>query len=440
MSCYSIAYGGDRHGFVAVPTSSLESETICSTSTASAGAKPRSRVPATAAPPRSVRAVTVHQQAVLRREAPPQPHPREHIKSTMRIQDGDKVNIPTHLGNAVDSLEYVVTVGMGTPAVPQVVVVDTGSDLSWVQCNPCDAGVCSPQKDPLFDPSHSSTYRPIPCGSDACNKLAADAYTNGCQKGEQCTFAIEYADGSNTRGVYSAETLTLAPGVAVKNFRFGCGRDQRQTGKFDGLLGLGRLPESLEEQYGSRGGGAFSYCVPAVDSKPGFLTLGVGKNPSGFAFTPMGKIPGQPTFYTVTLIGITVAGKKLDLPPSAFDRGMIVDSGTVITGLQTVPYMTLRLALLEAMAAYPLDPLGRLDTCFNFTGFKSVTVPKVTLTFSGGATIDLDVPNGILVEGCLAFMETGPGSPGFLGNVNQRTFEVLYDAGRSRMGFRAKAC
>ena len=351
----------------------------------------------------------------------------------------EKASIPTHLGSSVRSLEYVVTVSFGTPAVPRVVVIDTGSDLSWLQCKPCSPGECSQQKDPLFDPSHSSTYGSVDCGSAACKKLAADAYAAGsCANGKQCGFLISYADGTSTAGVYSKDKLTLAPGVVVNNFYFGCGHDKRAVqGLYDGLLGLGRLSESLAAQYG----GAVSYCLPAVSSKPGFLTLGAGKSPSGFQFTPMGRVPGQPTFATVTLAGITVGGKKLNLRPSAFQGGMIVDSGSVITGLQSTAYQALRAAFRSAMAAYPMVPNDHLDTCYNLAGHKNVVVPKIALTFSGGATINLDVPNGVLVNGCLAFADSGlDGTSGVLGNVNQRTFEVLFDTGSSKVGFRANAC
>ena len=119
----------------------------------------------------------------------------------------------------------------------------------------------------------------------------------------------------------------------------------------------------------------------------------------------------------------------------------MIDSGKVVTSLQSTAYRALRAAFRKAMAAYPLVPNVELDTCYNFTGYSSVTVPRVALTFSGGATIDLDVPNGILVKDCLAFRESGPDvGLGIIGNVNQRTLEVLYDAGRGIVGFRAGAC
>lgn len=367
--------------------------------------------------------------------------PRGMVEAFDR-EAGKKVSVPAHLGTSVSSLEYVVTVSFGTPAVRQVVVIDTGSDLSWLQCKPCSSRQCTPQKDPLFDPSHSSTYSAVPCVSAACKKLAADAYGSGCTNVKQCGFAISYADGTSTVGAYGKDKLTLAPGAIVQNFYFGCGHGNRAVPDlFDGLLGLGRLSESLGAQYG--GGGGFSYCLPAVNSKPGFLALGAGKSLSGFVFTPMGRVPGQPTFSTVMLAGITVGGKKLDLRPSAFSGGMIVDSGTVITGLQSTAYRALRSAFRKAMEAYRLVPHGDrgLDTCYNFTGHKNVVVPKIALTFSGGATTNLDVPNGILVNGCLAFADSGQdGSAGVLGNVNQRTFEVLFDTSTSKFGFRAKAC
>ena len=360
--------------------------------------------------------------------------------------DDAAVTVPTRLGGFVDSLEYMVTLGFGTPSVPQVLLMDTGSDVSWVQCAPCNSTECYPQKDPLFDPSKSSTYAPIACGADACNKLG-DHYRNGCTSGgTQCGYRVEYGDGSSTRGVYSNETITFAPGITVKDFHFGCGHDQRgPSDKFDGLLGLGGAPESLVVQTASVYGGAFSYCLPALNSEAGFLALGVrpsaATNTSAFVFTPMWHLPMDATSYMVNMTGISVGGKPLDIPRSAFRGGMLIDSGTIVTELPETAYNALNAALRKAFAAYPMVASEDFDTCYNFTGYSNVTVPRVALTFSGGATIDLDVPNGILVKDCLAFRESGPDvGLGIIGNVNQRTLEVLYDAGHGKVGFRAGAC
>ncbi|GJN28930.1 hypothetical protein PR202_gb17105 [Eleusine coracana subsp. coracana] len=455
-SYYSTAHGGDKHGFVVVPTSSFEPEALCSTA----------RVTRKEQNGATVLAPLVHRHGpcvpssqsstnkpslaeTLRRSRAR----ADYIVSRASSRGSSNVSVPTYLGTSVDSLEYGVTLGIGTPAVSQFVLIDTGSDLSWVQCQPCNSTKCYKQKDPLFDPRKSTTYAPIPCHTDVCRRLTVDRYGAGCTDGgAHCGYFIQYGDGSRTNGVYSHETLTLGPGVAVTNFRFGCGYDQRQTtDKFDGILGLGGAPESLPVQTASIYGGAFSYCLPPVKSKPGFLALG-GPKPSntaahgpGFVFTPMGRAMGRVddelTSYVVRLTGISVGGIPLDVPASAFRGGMIIDSGQIVTRLQTTQYNALQAAFRKAMAAYPRLHNGDLDTCYNFTGYGNVTVPRIALTFAGGATVDLDVPHGVLLNNCLAFEESGPDiGLGMIGNVNTRTLEVLYDVGRSQLGFRSGAC
>ncbi|XP_039788857.1 protein ASPARTIC PROTEASE IN GUARD CELL 1-like [Panicum virgatum] len=49
------------------------------------------------------------------------------------------------------------------------VIVDTASELTWVQCVPCDS--CHDQQEPLFDPSSSPSYAAVPCDSPSCDAL-----------------------------------------------------------------------------------------------------------------------------------------------------------------------------------------------------------------------------------------------------------------------------
>ncbi|KAL6909708.1 hypothetical protein ACP4OV_001367 [Aristida adscensionis] len=351
----------------------------------------------------------------------------------------------TGLSDGDGSLDYVVTVGLGTPAVEQTLLMDTGSDLSWVQCGMCNAtSSCYPQKNPVFDPSKSSTYAPILCDTDACRGLVADWYNAGCTNStgpSLCRCGIEYSD---TDGLYSTETLTLNPGVSINNFSFGCGLAQHGTfDNYDGLLGLGRAPESLVSQTAGLYGGAFSYCLPPRNGTAGFLTLGAPRNNmTGFVFAPLQRLPHASTTYVVTLAGISVAGKPLPIQPAVFSGGMVIDSISEITALPPTAYTALRKAFRSAMSTYPLLPPDEncMDPCYNFSGFSNVTVPTVSLSFSGGATIDID-PSGVLLEGCLAFAEgSQDGGFGIIGTVTQRSFEVLYDSGKGHVGFKPGAC
>ncbi|CAL5050528.1 unnamed protein product [Urochloa decumbens] len=356
------------------------------------------------------------------------------------------VTVPTALGSSLDSLEYVVTVGLGTPAVTQTVHIDTGSDVTWVQCRPCPAAACHPQKDKLFNPAMSATYSPIPCGSAACNGLGGRAfYGNGCSRRGQCQYAVNYGDGSNTTGTYSSDKLTLTPKFAVDQFKFGCSHaEQMFTDRSDGLMGLGGGAQSLVSQTATK---AFSYCLPPAASYSGFLRLGAARAAaSRFAITPMYRSENVDTYYLVVLEGIDVAGRRLRVPPSAFAAGVVVDSGTVVTRLPATAYRLLRAAFRKEMRIYtrvapPSESI--LDTCYNISddvGDVKV-IPSVSLVFERGATVELDRSSGIMLDGCLAFAPNDDDdSVGIIGNVQQRTLEVLYDIAGGAVGFRRGAC
>jgi hypothetical protein len=348
-------------------------------------------------------------------------------------------SVPTKLATSLDSLQYVITVRLGSPGVTQTVLMDTGSDVSWVQCVPCSK--CYPQADPLFDPRSSSTYSPFPCGSVACAQLGLDG---GCSTSAQCQYIVRYGDGSNTTGTYSSDTLALGTDALVQGFEFGCSHlESSFEHKIAGLVGLGGDVQSLVSQTAATFGSAFSYCLPPTAATSGFLTLGAdAANSAAFVVTPMHRSLRYPTFYFVLLEAIAVGGTVLDVPPSVFSAGSIMDSGTIITRLPATAYAALSRAFRAGMRQYPAaaPSVEIFDTCFDFSGHSTVTVPAVSLVFSGGTVVNLD-SSGIILGGCLAFApNNNDSSVGIIGNVQQRTFEVLHDVRNGAIGFRAGAC
>ncbi|XP_066372054.1 aspartyl protease family protein At5g10770-like [Miscanthus floridulus] len=350
---------------------------------------------------------------------------------------------PVTLGSSLDTLEYVITMGLGTPAVKQTVFIDTGSDITWVQCRPCPVPPCHQQKDPMFDPAMSATYSAVPCGSAACRELGRDG---GCSSRNLCRYAISYAGNDSSTGTYSSDKLTLSPTYAVDGFLFGCQHAPEETpndddARTDGIMGLGGGVPSLVSQTVEK---AFSYCLPPSPSYSGFLTLGAPRvSSSRFAVTPMYIYPDHPTFYIVVLQAIVVAGRCLDVPTSVFSNGAIMDSGTPITTLPPEAYRALRAAFRKEMRMYPrAAPMENLDTCFNLDGdVGDAKLPNITLVFERGAAMELDRKGIIVNDGCLAFApHNDDTSPGIIGNVQQRTFEVLYDIGSQAVGFRRGAC
>jgi len=162
--------------------------------------------------------------------------------------------------------------------------------------------------------------------------------------------------------------------------------------------------------------------------------------------TPMLRSTQIPTYYGVLLEAIRVGGQQLNIPTSVFSAGSVMDSGTIITRLPPTAYSALSSAFKAGMKQYPpAQPSGILDTCFDFSGQSSVSIPTVALVFTGGAVVNLDA-NGIMLQTsssilCLAFAANSDDSSlGIIGNVQQRTFEVLYDVGGGAVGFKAGAC
>ncbi|XP_065048381.1 aspartyl protease family protein At5g10770-like [Musa acuminata AAA Group] len=351
-------------------------------------------------------------------------------------------SIPAHSGISLGTGNYVVIVGFGTPKRDQTVIFDTGSDVTWIQCQPCVV-TCYHQQDPIFDPSHSSTYLNISCSSAYCTDLAA----SGCSS-STCVYGVQYGDNSYTVGFYAEDTLWLTPYDVIPNFRFGCGeRNDGLFGKAAGLIGLGRDKPSFVSQTYQRYGGVFTYCLPPTSSSTGYLKFGGGYPSSDLRFTPMLSGASSPTFYYLTLTAISVGGQQLLVPPTVFSvAGTIIDSGTVITRLPPTAYSALRSAFRQEMTTYKSAPaLSILDTCYDLSGLDKVTVPEVALHLGGGATIHLDITRILYIaslsQACLAFAANRADTDlGIIGNVQQRGLDVVYDVSKHVIGFGPGGC
>ncbi|CAL5024707.1 unnamed protein product [Urochloa decumbens] len=347
--------------------------------------------------------------------------------------------------------EYFVRVGVGSPATEQYLVVDSGSDVIWVQCKPC--AQCYAQADPLFDPASSSTFSAVSCRSAICRTLPT---TSGCggDSGDRCQYEVSYGDGSYTKGDLALETLTLG-GTAVEGVAIGCGH--RNRGLFvgaAGLLGLGWGPMSLVGQLGGAAGGAFSYCLASRgSSNAGAGSLVVGRSeavPEGAVWVPLVRNPQAPSFYYVGMTGIGVGDERLPLEDGLFRLGddgaggVVMDTGTAVTRLPQEAYAALRDAFAADVGALPRVPaVSLLDTCYDLSGYTSVRVPTVSFYFDEGATLTLPAGNLLVeVDGgiyCLAFAPS-PSGMSILGNIQQEGIQITVDSANGFIGFGPNTC
>lgn len=372
--------------------------------------------------------------------------------SDVSAQEGSsmEVQIPLSSGVKLQTLNYVVAVELGGKKM--TVIVDTGSDLTWVQCKPCTS--CHYQQDPVFDPSASHSYRNIPCNSPTCDSLTLATGNSGvCSTDKQsCSYSLSYGDGSYSHGVLSSESINLG-GTLVKNFIFGCGEsNQGLFGGTSGLMGLGRAQLSLVSQTAFQFGGVFSYCLPVSEfDSSGSLVLGgnssVYRNSTPIIYTRLISDLLQAPFYYLNLTSISVGGMALQ--PSGLSNGIIlIDSGTVITRLVPSIYRALRDEFVKQFSGFPPAPaFSILDTCFNLTGYKEVSVPTLRLQFEGDVEVDIDA-TGVLYfvrkdasQVCLALATLlYEDETTIFGNYQQKNLRIVYDTAGNRLGFAEEAC
>ena len=135
--------------------------------------------------------------------------------------------------------QHIMKFSIGTPPVDFYGTADTGSNLVWTQCLPCDA--CFKQIHPMFDSKESSTYREISCQSEECRILLDEAT---CSPQNICNYKIGYATGLS-KGVWAKEKVTInsTSGQAVSfDIAFGCAHNTggfHYEGHATGTIGLG---------------------------------------------------------------------------------------------------------------------------------------------------------------------------------------------------------
>lgn len=360
------------------------------------------------------------------------------VQTTIQPED---LRSPLISGISQGSGEYFARIGVGQPAKEFYMVVDTGSDVSWLQCEPC--ADCYQQSDPVFNPSASSSYRPLTCDSPQCGALEVSS----CRS--NCLYQVSYGDGSYTVGDFATETLTFGNTGTVNNVAIGCGHENE--GLFvgsAGIIGLGGSSLSIPSQVKAS---SFSYCLVSRDSSSSSTLDFNSAPPSDSVVASMVKNPKINVYFYVDFTGIVVGGQKLSIPPSVFQidgsgrGGVIVDSGTAITRLQSQAYEQLRDTFAKFTTHLPsAGGFALFDTCYDLSSTSRVSVPTVGFEFSGGKILQLKASNYLIPvdssgKFCLAFAPTS-NQLSIIGNVQQQGTRVSYDIVNKAIGFSLNKC
>ncbi|OIT03336.1 PREDICTED: aspartic proteinase nepenthesin-1 [Nicotiana attenuata] len=367
-----------------------------------------------------------------------------NLVATTTKDDSDIVKSTIHAGNG----EFLMQISIGSPSETYNAIMDTGSDLIWTQCKPCKE--CFDQSTPIFDPSKSSTFSKIPCSNKLCEALPMSSCGDS-----NCEYMYTYGDYSSSEGFLASETFTFGKN-SIPKVAFGCGNDNQGSGfsQGAGLVGLGRGPLSLVSQLQMP---KFSYCLTSINDDANSkisstLLMGTISNDdySNIITTPLVKNPSQPSFYYLSLEGISVGDTRLPIKKSTFSLnqdgtgGVIIDSGTTITYLEESAFKLLKKEF-SSQVNLPVDDSSStgLDLCFTLpSNTNNIEVPKLVFHFEG-ADLDLPADNYMIADSsmgvaCLAM--GGSTGMSIFGNVQQQNMLVIHDLNKETLSFVPTQC
>ncbi|KAJ0695190.1 putative nepenthesin [Helianthus annuus] len=320
------------------------------------------------------------------------------------------------------NVSLTVALAVGTPPQQVVVVLDTGSELTWLRCKQ------TPTTPLWFDPLNSTSYTPVVCSHPTCT----------------------------TRIVFGCMDT-------------GSSSDPDEDSKSTGLLGMNRGSLSFVTQMGYP---KFSYCISGRDST-GVLVFGE-VNVSWLeplSYTPLVNISTPlPYFdrvaYTVQLEGIKVSETVLGLPKSVYEPDhtgagqTMVDSGTQFTFLLGPVYTALRneylnqtKAVLRVYEDADFVFQGAMDLCYRIDPTRGglPVLPSVTMMFRGaqmsvsGEKLLVRVPG--LIKGndeihCFTFGNSDLlGIEAYvIGHHHQQNMWMEFDLANSRVGLAEVRC
>lgn len=354
-------------------------------------------------------------------------------------------------------MALIVALQIGTPPQTQQMVLDTGSQLSWIQCHKKKVA----QKPPAsFDPSLSSSFSVLPCTHPLCKPRIPDfTLPTSCDQNRLCHYSYFYADGTLAEGNLVREKFTFSRSQSTPPLILGCAAD---TSEDKGILGmnLGRLSFASQAKVSK-----FSYCVPTRHgvSPTGSFYLGANPNSHGFqyvnllVFRESRTMPNMdPLAYTLPMLGIRIGAKKLPIPTSVFrpDAGgsgqTMIDSGSEFTYLVEEAYNKVREEVVRLVGpklkkGYVYG--GVADICFEGNPIEiGRLIGDMVLEFEKGVEITVDkermladVGGGVHCLGIGRSNMLGIAS-NIIGNFHQQNLWVEFDLANRRVGFGKADC
>lgn len=357
-------------------------------------------------------------------------------------------------GNVYPRGFYHVPVLLGDPPRPYFLDPDTGSDLTWLQCDaPCVR--CTRAPHPLYKPSTDL----IPSRDPLCAAVQPEYYK--CESPEQCDYEVEYADGGSSLGVLLRDAMhfNLTNGLRESpRLAIGCGYDQIPGSShhpLDGVLGLGKGRVSIVSQLSDQGltRNVVGHCLSGRGG--GYIFFGDQIYDSSrlvWTNTSRGYSRHYSPGFAELIYGRRTTGIENLL--------VIFDSGSSYTYFASQAYHTLISLLMRDLHRTSLKDATDDDTlpvCWKGKRpFKSIRDVKkyfkpLALSFADGgryaAHYDIPPENYLIISmkgnvclGILNGSEVGLQNYNIIGDISMQDKMVIYDNEKTMIGWGSANC
>ncbi|XP_059077323.1 aspartyl protease APCB1-like isoform X2 [Cryptomeria japonica] len=379
-----------------------------------------------------------------------------------RLQAAEKTTVFKVQGNVFPDGIYYMSAVIGNPPKEYYLDIDTGSDLTWLQCDaPCRR--CGETPHQWYKPQPRSG---VSCEHPLCEPVQKASRGNyECKSSsEQCDYDIRYADRGFSLGFLIRDSfwVRLTNGTIIRTGSvFGCGYYQyvslEGTQATDGVLGLSNGIASLPSQWQRQGliNNVIGICIAGGGKKGGYMFFGDDHVPtSSMTWVPLLCEPKVRYYY----VGVAqmIFGRKLlakDGDETSLG-GIIFDSGSSYTLFTEKAYGALFSAIKETLGGQLVqDPSDiTLPLCWRgekrFRSIADVTSYFKPLTFNfKNANAKFEItPEGYLIINtkgnvCLGILDGTYISPyNVIGDISLQGYLVVHDNGKKRIGWTRTDC
>ncbi|XP_055821487.1 aspartic proteinase CDR1-like [Solanum dulcamara] len=336
--------------------------------------------------------------------------------------------------------KYLMKISIGTPPKDILVIAETGSDLTWTQCEPYVH--CFKQLAPIFNPKNNSSYKVVHCNNELCQNIGFFSCKN-----DTCNYEEIYGDKSYTIGDFSIETFTFVENVSILNIAFGCGHTNRGTftNATSGIVGLGGGKVSIVNQMNQEIKGKLSYCLILLESSStnsnttSHINFGDAAIVSGPDVVSIPLIKFQ-SFYSLSLESISIGNKTLPFKSSKITSNtqgnIIIDSGRTLTFVPPDFYANLEKTLIVSINATRKHDLSKSCKLCYASKNSTIVVPKIVAHFTN-ANIELSPTNTFVqvAEGLVCFTMVPDEEVSILGNFTQMNLLIGFDLVANKVSF-----